>query len=57
MVWKRKEEKEAVKYKPKEVKGDPLATEESKPVESKPIETKQQPEVVTTPEESATKFE
>lgn len=48
---------EQVKYKPKEVKGDPLATEESKPVESKPIETKPQPEVVTTPEESTTKFE
>ena len=48
---------EQVKYKPEEVKGDPLATEEVKPTETKPIESKPQPEVVTTPEETTTKFE
>lgn len=48
---------EQVKYKPEEVKGDPLATEEVKPTEIKPIESKPQPEVVTTPEETTTKFE
>ena len=48
---------EQVKYKPKEVKGDPLATEEVKPTETKPIESKPQPEVVTTPEKTTTKFE
>lgn len=48
---------EQVKYKPEEVKGDPLATEEVKPTETKPIESKSQPEVVTTPEETTTKFE
>lgn len=48
---------EQIKYKPEEVKGDPLATEEVKPTETKPIESKPQPEVVTTPEETITKFE
>lgn len=48
---------EQVKYKPEEIKGDPLATEEFKPTETKPIESKPQPEVVTTPEETTTKFE
>lgn len=48
---------EQIKYKPEEVKGDPLATEEVKPTETKPIESKPQPEVVTTPEETTTKFE
>lgn len=48
---------EQVKYKPEEVKGDPLATEEVKSIETKPIESKPQPKVVTTPEETTTKFE
>ena len=48
---------EQVKYKPEEVKGDPLATKETKSAESKPIESKPQPKIVTTPEETTTKFE
>lgn len=48
---------EQVKYKPEEVKVDPLATEEVKPTETKPIESKLQPEVATIPEETTTKFE
>lgn len=48
---------EQVKYKPEEVKVDPLTTEEVKSTETKPIESKPKHEVVTTPEETTTKFE